>query len=128
MQQKIVNINLLDQLFSSVVIENAHTTTRVRAPGFVHCIQRRRKGAYLVGAWILHIAHHVDADAAQFRQGDRKSTRLNSSHPSNLVCRLLLEKKNQITFSALPAHSYVNEVVTFAPSSDLKSSFPRIEL
>src|SRR5690348_3653576 len=26
---------------------------------------------------------------------DRKSTRLNSSHPSNLVCRLLLEKKNK---------------------------------
>src|SRR5579863_1527283 len=95
MQQKIVNINLLDQLFPSVVIENAHTTTRGRTPGFVHCIQRRRKGAYLVGAWILHIAHHVDADAAQFRQGDRKSTRLNSSHPSNLVCRLLLEKKKQ---------------------------------
>src|SRR5258707_9525137 len=27
------------------------------------------------------------------REGDRKSTRLNSSH-ANLVCRLLLEKKN----------------------------------
>src|SRR5207245_4093600 len=26
---------------------------------------------------------------------DRKSTRLNSSHGSNLVCRLLLEKKNR---------------------------------
>ena len=26
-------------------------------------------------------------------QGDRKSTRLNSSHTDNLVCRLLLEKK-----------------------------------
>src|SRR5688572_31860012 len=26
--------------------------------------------------------------------GDRKSTRLNSSHSQNLVCRLLLEKKN----------------------------------
>src|SRR5690348_17759594 len=26
---------------------------------------------------------------------DRKSTRLNSSHPSNLVCRLLLEKKKK---------------------------------
>src|SRR5437899_9299635 len=29
------------------------------------------------------------------RQGDRKSTRLNSSHLGNLVCRLLLEKKKQ---------------------------------
>src|SRR2546430_9955666 len=27
-------------------------------------------------------------------QRDRKSTRLNSSHSQNLVCRLLLEKKN----------------------------------
>src|SRR4051794_41377740 len=27
--------------------------------------------------------------------GDRKSTRLNSSHPSHLVCRLLLEKKKK---------------------------------
>src|SRR5690348_18147669 len=26
---------------------------------------------------------------------DRKSTRLNSSHPSHLVCRLLLEKKKK---------------------------------
>src|SRR5216110_3855003 len=31
------------------------------------------------------------------RGGDRKSTRLNSSHVSYLVCRLLLEKKKKIT-------------------------------
>src|SRR5690348_18218269 len=30
-------------------------------------------------------------------KGDRKSTRLNSSHPSHLVCRLLLEKKKKHT-------------------------------
>src|SRR5205809_5371401 len=29
------------------------------------------------------------------RKRDRKSTRLNSSHGYNLVCRLLLEKKNK---------------------------------
>src|SRR5438874_4769642 len=29
----------------------------------------------------------------QFNRRDRKSTRLNSSHVENLVCRLLLEKK-----------------------------------
>src|SRR2546427_7231882 len=29
------------------------------------------------------------------RQGDRKSTRLNSKSQSNLVCRLLLEKKKK---------------------------------
>src|SRR3712207_8911363 len=28
--------------------------------------------------------------------GDRKSTRLNSSHAQYLVCRLLLEKKNRL--------------------------------
>src|SRR5688572_32169538 len=31
--------------------------------------------------------------------GDRKSTRLNSSHSQNLVCRLLLEKKKKTTDS-----------------------------
>src|SRR3712207_8743326 len=30
-----------------------------------------------------------------FDTGDRKSTRLNSSHANYLVCRLLLEKKNK---------------------------------
>src|SRR2546430_12667161 len=36
---------------------------------------------------------------------DRKSTRLNSSHSQNLVCRLLLEKKKKIhTSSALHNH------------------------
>src|SRR2546430_11830258 len=34
--------------------------------------------------------------------GDRKSTRLNSSHSQNLVCRLLLEKKKK-KLSQLPA-------------------------
>src|SRR5207248_5952895 len=29
------------------------------------------------------------------QRGDRKSTRLNSSHRTNLVCRLLLEKKKK---------------------------------
>src|SRR2546428_3916630 len=31
---------------------------------------------------------------------DRKSTRLNSSHDQDLVCRLLLEKKKNITTSS----------------------------
>src|SRR5207253_449323 len=29
---------------------------------------------------------------------DRKSTRLNSSHVANLVCRLLLEKKKKVSY------------------------------
>src|SRR2546430_3035819 len=33
---------------------------------------------------------------------DRKSTRLNSSHSQNLVCRLLLEKKKQTNTSTSP--------------------------
>src|SRR3712207_7960723 len=36
---------------------------------------------------------------------DRKSTRLNSSHAKYLVCRLLLEKKNNNTLlNSLPRH------------------------
>src|SRR5207249_4498945 len=35
------------------------------------------------------------ASPARRRRIDRKSTRLNSSHVSDLVCRLLLEKKNK---------------------------------
>src|SRR5258707_8419805 len=38
----------------------------------------------------------LQADGWRFRaRPDRKSTRLNSSH-ANLVCRLLLEKKNEL--------------------------------
>src|SRR5258707_11369236 len=33
--------------------------------------------------------------ASANQRGDRKSTRLNSSHANNLVCRLLLEKKKK---------------------------------
>src|SRR5256886_3752155 len=36
----------------------------------------------------------VDAFRTTTKRRDRKSTRLNSSPQSNLVCRLLLEKKN----------------------------------
>src|SRR5689334_24521805 len=36
----------------------------------------------------------IGDDAADHLARDRKSTRLNSSHSSNIVCRLLLEKKN----------------------------------
>src|ERR1043166_9422204 len=35
---------------------------------------------------------------------DRKSTRLNSSHVSNIVCRLLLEKKKQLPNHIVPAY------------------------
>src|SRR2546430_6007088 len=34
-------------------------------------------------------------EQARKRSSDRKSTRLNSSHSQNLVCRLLLEKKKK---------------------------------
>src|SRR5256886_13040849 len=45
-----------------------------------------------LGAWI---DAHRDNNELQLR--DRKSTRLNSSHSQNLVCRLLLEKKKKRT-------------------------------
>src|SRR3712207_7863050 len=37
---------------------------------------------------------------------DRKSTRLNSSHANNLVCRLLLEKKKKT-----PDQSYLSHIL-----------------
>src|SRR5256885_13335522 len=37
---------------------------------------------------------------------DRKSTRLNSSPPCNLVCRLLLEKNNSMSTTETPALRY----------------------
>src|SRR2546426_6903291 len=37
----------------------------------------------------------LDTGRAQTLERDRKSTRLNSSHLVNLVCRLLLEKKKK---------------------------------
>src|SRR3712207_7556361 len=38
----------------------------------------------------------VEAEAGDEGLGDRKSTRLNSSHRQYLVCRLLFEKKKKI--------------------------------
>src|SRR5690349_24192071 len=43
-----------------------------------------------VDARFLHTLNHPQVEV---REEDRKSTRLNSSHVEDLVCRLLLEKK-----------------------------------
>src|SRR5205807_6852083 len=48
-----------------------------------HSVARRQSRKFPV-AW----------ERARLRSADRKSTRLNSRSPCNLVCRLLLEKKN----------------------------------
>src|SRR6056297_1335587 len=56
------------------------TLFRSRADRQTHCDCRRRG------------ACAVDAGPTRF-PADRKSTRLNSSHSGDLVCRLLLEKK-----------------------------------
>src|SRR6266480_7282883 len=42
---------------------------------------------------VIHAIPHAARVIAELARVDRKSTRLNSSHMSNLVCRLLLEKK-----------------------------------
>src|SRR2546427_9088964 len=41
------------------------------------------------------ITSHLQNTRARSTRSDRKSTRLNSSHSQNLVCRLLLEKKKK---------------------------------
>src|SRR3712207_6159371 len=41
----------------------------------------------------MMIRLHIEGTRLGGRRLDRKSTRLNSSHANNLVCRLLLEKK-----------------------------------
>src|SRR5258708_1963371 len=52
-------------------------------------------GAGVAGAAAAGTAAGAAAGAWAKPTGDRKSTRLNSSHQINLVCRLLLEKKKQ---------------------------------
>src|ERR1039457_1328871 len=48
------------------------------------------------GFWLLpRSERHGDLVEVRALPPDRKSTRLNSQSPSNLVCRLLLEKKDQ---------------------------------
>src|SRR3989454_7655217 len=53
--------------------------------------------------------------AWQRDQGDRKSTRLNSKSPCNLVCRLLLEKKKKRKpeRDALPRIRSIHACITF---------------
>src|SRR6187397_3487880 len=49
-----------------------------------------------VGRQRLEDVHHQRRDRHHgLRHEDRKSTRLNSSHCTHLVCRLLLEKKKK---------------------------------
>src|SRR5690606_5475190 len=48
----------------------------------------------------------VYAQSSLWEGLDRKSTRLNSSHVKNLVCRLLLEKKKRIKFKLRNKYSH----------------------
>src|SRR3712207_8800020 len=52
-------------------------------------------------------SRYVAASLAPVAEVDRKSTRLNSSHRQYLVCRLLLEKKNNVTWTARDSTSSV---------------------
>src|SRR5256885_7579796 len=60
-----------------------------------------RPGAIPALCWIYVGDQYFSAAAKSLR--DRKSTRLNSSHLVNLVCRLLLEKKKKNTYRR-PTH------------------------
>src|SRR3712207_8959348 len=81
-------------------------TTLFRSPGH-HCGgQRHQRDVRRLGAAAEEPAaavldrpddQRVQHDDVGHREEDRKSTRLNSSHANNLVCRLLLEKKNETT-------------------------------
>src|SRR5690554_7590709 len=63
---------------------------------FVAMIQHSSRAAQVDAVALLRSGAYV-GDRRKMHQGDRKSTRLNSSHVRNLVCRLLLEKKNDIS-------------------------------
>src|SRR2546428_9409811 len=59
----------------------------------------------------LHLERRAAfADDRRVQRLDRKSTRLNSS-PCNLVCRLLLEKKNSTARNAIPATNHALSVM-----------------
>src|SRR2546430_12467411 len=55
----------------------------------------RRRGGSRHPRALLRLACDFSVLGRGRRRQDRKSTRLNSSPQSNLVCRLLLEKKNR---------------------------------
>src|SRR3712207_7784153 len=83
-------------------------TTLFRSGQNDSCFRRKPHPALLSSAaGRRHIRRPFPATSAAHANGDRKSTRLNSSH-ANLVCRLLLEKKTAPRARrpmALPAQS-----------------------
>src|SRR2546430_1145401 len=56
----------------------------------------------------------VDAFRTTTKRRDRKSTRLNSSPQSNLVCRLLLEKKNNDLAYTESLYLHINALVRYS--------------
>src|SRR3712207_7997955 len=65
---------------------------RQQAIAGVAVAERRARGVVAIGMRPHEVEHIL---IAQLSGGDRKSTRLNSSHAQYLVCRLLLEKKKK---------------------------------
>src|SRR5438132_4870195 len=74
-------------LFRSCATDVAQAPQLAEALAQIHVVEIERDG-FVESAQGTHLVR-----AAQ----DRKSTRLNSSHTVNLVCRLLLEKKKKKT-------------------------------
>src|SRR3546814_9609702 len=62
---------------------------------------------------VAHVAAHRNGRRSglerRLAQRDRKSTRLNSSTNAQLVCRLLLAKKNPQTYSSISIYSTKNK-------------------
>src|SRR3712207_6996299 len=88
----------------TTLFRSGHAVVDEHTPAHLRPVLRRRLDSGPVAS--LKLASGCDRRCAfcaipAFRgafvsRKDRKSTRLNSSH-ANLVCRLLLEKKNHIT-------------------------------
>src|SRR5205085_8344598 len=89
----------------SAPVQNRPDARQPRLPVYLQLLHRLGRPLSTAGPGRAAGGPAVSAAAAapaarrlarsQFRRPDRKSTRLNSSHSQNLVCRLLLEKKKK---------------------------------
>src|SRR5690348_18194733 len=88
-------------------------TTLFRSP---HDRARDLPRSPLLAEFVDHIGELVLVDAIDQRRGDRKSTRLNSSHPSISYAVFCLKKKRK--------HSTRDEVTHPATPTALSAGYP----
>ncbi len=65
MKQKVVEIDLLNQLLAAIVEQRAQRTNRRRTAGGIERTQGSRKCADIVPARLLHVADYIDAHRTQ---------------------------------------------------------------